>query len=307
MNIQIPERSLFSDAADLPPEDEVLPGIGPGEVGLIIAQGAVGKSLFALQIAIGIATGKPIGMGATGSIFPAMPAGPVALVFGEDLRRRVARRQAAMRSALMPEDIATVNGDHGVFVYPSTSVDTRIVTTSHGELIDGPWLDSLHAVAEGKRLVFLDSLSVLHDCQENDNGAMTHLLRTLSRRIAETTGCAVIVLHHGGKGDSSASGSRSRGASAIVYSGRWTLDMRVPDERSDDGLQWVHVQSTKANYLSDLPVCTWATRDPHSLLLHKESGEPGAVTPHGSASARGRYHGKPGVRANRAGGLSDAV
>jgi RecA-family ATPase len=78
--------------------------------------------------------------------------------------------------------------------------------------------------ATDARLIVLDTLSRIHQLDENSNGDMSHLMSMLEH-IADRTGAAVLYLHHTnkvsalqGQGDLQ---QAARGASALVDNARW--------------------------------------------------------------------------------------
>lgn len=74
------ERITLTQSATRPALDFVRPGLLAGTVGMIVGQGAIGKSMLALQIGLATATGRPV---VGGSWQPGAP-GPVTLIFGKD-------------------------------------------------------------------------------------------------------------------------------------------------------------------------------------------------------------------------------
>jgi RecA-family ATPase len=174
------KRITFLEAAEPPHFDFVLPGMLAGTVGMIVGRGAVGKSFLALHIGISVALGKPACTGMGDALWPAPASGPVAIVMGEDIPDVVHYRLHELRAALSPDDLAQIDEELDVQSWTDEQDDLRVIQRQPGGLIGhGPFYHKLRALAEGRRLVILDPLAFLHDCDENDNGDMTKLMRAL--------------------------------------------------------------------------------------------------------------------------------
>lgn len=76
----------------------------------------------------------------------------------------------------------------------------------------------------GARLIVLDTLSRIHDLDENSNGDMARLVATLEY-VAANTGASVLYLHHVSKGSArdgqTDQQQAARGASALIDNARW--------------------------------------------------------------------------------------
>ena len=125
--------------------------------------------------------------------------------------------------------------------------------------------------------MIIDTLRRIHSQDENDSGAMSELLGRLER-IATTTGCAIVFLHHTTKGSAlngqSDMQQASRGSSVLTDNIRWqsfvagmTRDeaktLRVPEEQR---ARYVRFGISKRNYgvpLGDL----WLQRSTGGLLV----------------------------------------
>ncbi|MHB1668987.1 MAG: helicase RepA family protein [Thiomonas sp.] len=251
------KRITFSEAAEPPHLDFVLPGMLAGTVGLIVGQGAVGKSFLALHIGISVALGKAACTGMGDALWPAPASGPVAIVMGEDIPHVVHYRLHELRAALSPDDLAQIDAELDVQSWTDEQDDLRVIQRQPGGLIGhGPFYAKLRALAEGRRLVILDPLAFLHDCDENNNGDMTTLMRALGG-IARATGCAILVLHHIGKSKDGDDWERSRGASSLTTAVRLQLNLTVMSEKEADeyGIAddlerhfYIRLAQVKANY-----------------------------------------------------------
>lgn len=85
-------------------------------------------------------------------------------------------------------------------------------------------LANLEARAQGFRLIVLDTLSRIHQLEENSNSDMCRVIGRLES-LADNTGAAVLYLHHTSK-TSTREGlldqqQAARGASALIDNARW--------------------------------------------------------------------------------------
>lgn len=195
-----------------PPElDFIWPGFLTGTVGALVAPGATGKSFWALQAAMAVACRVP-----GGDIVGLAPrhTGQVVYLAGEDPEPALIRRVHAIGQHLNQSAREAIA--ENLTLEPIMGKRLNIMDEAH-----------LHRVIEystGARLIVLDTLSRIHDLDENSNGAMARLVSTLEY-IAATTGASVLYLHHvnkasalGGLGDQQ---QAARGASALIDNARW--------------------------------------------------------------------------------------
>lgn len=260
-------RVTLTASATRPDLDFVLPGLLAGSVGMIVGQGAVGKSMLALQIGLGIAAGGDYGSIA-GGLWTPDRSGPVTIIAGEDPPEILQERLYWLRRAAGIDDADAEVIDRLLTVCSGDGMDLRIITKTRDGLLAGPFHDALLSVCAGQRLVVIDPLAFLHDADENDNGAATHLVRVL-RQISRETGATIVVLHHvskGGSGDREA-WTAARGASALTTAVRWQVNLAPPaagDGISDDERErWVSVLVAKQNY---------GPRQPRRLLQRGQGG-----------------------------------
>lgn len=278
------DRIYFRDCRAVPDADYVLPGLLRGTVGMLVGAGAVGKSYMALQIGAGVALGQAIGSGPAGDLIAAPTPGGVAIAYGEDPTDEVRRRIHRLMRALAPAEIARLDADtdDGLTIMSTVAEDMRVVQRCSGGYAAGPWLPRLRELVAGKRLLILDPLVYLHDCEENDSGAMGHVMRSIAQ-VAAAAHTAVLILHHTGKGagDTADEWQRARGSSALTTAVRVQYDLRGlrESEAAEWGLDdvqrrhWVRYATTKSNY--GPPVApAWARRDSQTGLLACTDPEP---------------------------------
>ena len=197
---------------DHPDIDFLWPG-GPmvGTVGALVAPGGSGKSMWALQAAIAVAGGPD-----TLGLCPRYH-GQVLYLSAEDPALIIMRRLRAIAKSV-PADPAIAFGDAVERLFIQVVVGERI------NLLDDRHVISIAEQCEGVRLVILDTLTRLHQGDENSNADMSKVIGALEH-VAAKSGAAVIYLHHtnklaalNGMGDLQ---QAARGASALIDNARW--------------------------------------------------------------------------------------
>lgn len=205
-----------------PPElDFVLPGFLAGTVGALVAPGATGKSYWALEMAMTIATGYQINpLGIDQRIHRG---GDVLYVAGEDPEVVIRRRLNSIGQHIDPlsrQDVADA-----LQIRCTTGLGFDVMTDGQ-ELIDIVMPPELQEEVGDSdyRLIILDTLSRIHTLDENSNGDMSKLLGRLEG-IARSTGASVLVLHHTSKSaarDGQLDAQQAaRGASALIDNARF--------------------------------------------------------------------------------------
>lgn len=193
-----------------PPElDFIWPGFLSGTVGALVAPGATGKSFWALEAAMAVATTGADLLGIKPSA-----SGPVVYFAAEDPAPVLIRRIHAIGRHLSPDARFSV----------AENLTLEPVMGRRMDLADDQHLSAVVEYCQGVRLVVFDTLSRFHSRDENDNGAMSGLISRMEY-IAAQTGAAVLYLHHTskasalqGQGDMQ---QAARGASALVDNARW--------------------------------------------------------------------------------------
>lgn len=207
-------------STDPPPADDVFLGLEAGKVASLVATGGTGKSWFALQAGMAVASPEAdvlrIGPGGRGRVL---------YVSGEDDADTIHRRVRAIADRLSPEARREVAKNMDVYPVVGEKVDLGGYPGCP-EFTDE--VMNLGDTFMGYRLIILDPLRKFHSLDENSNGQMSVLLDALER-VATRTGAAVLFCHHVNKlavrdGDGS-SQAVSRGASALVDNVRWSATM----------------------------------------------------------------------------------
>lgn len=191
-----------------PPLDFTLPGLIQGTVGALVSPGGAGKSMLALQLGAQIAGGPDLlGLGP-------LTAGRVIYIPAEDPPIAVRHRLYALGHHLDPVARQRV----------AENLSVKSVLGEMPNLLDPSCLDSLMELARGSRLMVLDTLRRFHLEEENASGPMSAVIGAMER-LADTTGCSVLFLHHASKsaalmgaGDQQ---QASRGSSVLVDNIRW--------------------------------------------------------------------------------------
>lgn len=202
-------RSLAAEALDEPVSLLDEPGLlDSGEVHIVAGDPGSGKSLFVVNLAAALAGGSPFHHLRRASDRPVR----VLLMLAEFTRFRASQRVKGLL-------------DHYGVQEDRLLVWTREDAPSWINLceVTGGGDDAVLSRAEdlagivrrrGIRLVVIDTLSEVHDHDENDRKGMTLVLRAL--RIVASAGCAVVVVHHNRKSPSGTNRGQGSGSMADV-------------------------------------------------------------------------------------------
>lgn len=203
---------LLAAFANEPPAlDFIWPGFLAGTVGALVAPGATGKSYWALEAAMAIACSV-----AGGDLVGLSPAsyGRVVYFAGEDPEAALVRRIHAIGRYLNEQAREAIAKNLAVMPTMGTLMNVMSDEQRAGII----------KLCAGARLIVLDTLSRIHDKDENSNGDMSRLVATLEH-IAVSTGASVLYLHHVSKGSAREGQTdqqqAARGASALIDNARW--------------------------------------------------------------------------------------
>ena len=216
---------LHAFETEPPPLDFVLPGYLAGTVGCLAAAGSTGKTFWALEAAMGVCSGE---------------ADALLLKLGISTHGKAVILNAEDPAIILHHRLHNI----GKYLAPTARAEvaanlTVSAVVGHGpNLMDKRWQEAVLRVAEGARLVVLDTLTRWHRSDENDNGAMSEILGILEG-IAEKTGAAMLFLHHVSKGMAKdgrqGEQQASRGASSLTDNARWQAYMQgMCDEAAKD-------------------------------------------------------------------------
>jgi RecA-family ATPase len=265
------------------PIDEVLVGLPIGSIGMLVGQGAIGKTMLMMQVAAGLALGRDLtqmsNIGQSHFLSP-VTSQPrrVALILGEDSHDLVHNRLVDLIEATGLDDRDVHQLDDNLRIYTQDGDDMRVVSLGRDrQMSEGPLLSGLARLGAWADLLVLDPLVRLSDADENDNTAASAVMLALSQ-LAKTRRTAIVVLHHVAKA-SGAKGEKgdwrwARGAAAYSTSSRWQVLLRpVEDEMGTVRHDVVRVEMVKHNYTrAQQPF--GLVRGPHGVLrfdLHAQS------------------------------------
>lgn len=226
-SIGIDPLDILSAFTEEPPElDFIWPGFLAGTVGALVAPGATGKSYWALEAVMSVATGVEsadlVGLRPTQH-------GPVAFFAGEDPSAVAKRRFHAIGKHLDPQARSAVAENIRFFPVMGKQLDVTYQS----------WQDWIIDTCHGCRLIVFDTLSRIHNLDENNNGDMSRVVSILEY-IASKTGAAVLYLHHISKGSAKEGAGdqqhAGRGASALVDNARWCGFVARMTEKESESL-----------------------------------------------------------------------
>lgn len=273
--------------------DFVLPGFKRGTVGGLVSPGGLGKSYWALTVAVSLACE---GFDLSGL---SHEKGRVVLLSAEDGEDVLAHRLHALKPHL-PEaaDLARF--------------DLHSCVGRDIDLLSDAWFSALVRETTGARLVILDTLSRFHSLDENSTSDMKRLVARLER-LAVESGASVLYLHHTSKAAAlnglATMQQAARGASVLVDNARWVsfLAGMAENEARQYGVsvsdipQYVRWNISKQNYGAAL-ADRWYVRGSGGVLLPCALGESrenptrpipsSPPEPPPPPTARGAYEGK---------------
>jgi RecA-family ATPase len=213
-------RSTVKD--ELPAPDIVWPGFIAGDVGVLVAPGATGKSFWALEAAISVAGADLLKLSPKNS-------GKVAYLAGEDSKLALQCRIKAIAQHLSEAKLEIIYNN----------LQLRSLRGHCLDIMDDRLLELMIAEYSGCRLIVFDTLSRMHRLDENSNGDMVQVV-TRFEYLAAETGASVLYLHHvnkmssrEGQGDQQIA---SRGATALVDNPRWCGFMARMTEKESERL-----------------------------------------------------------------------
>ncbi|MHB8978782.1 MAG: helicase RepA family protein [Trichloromonadaceae bacterium] len=235
-----------------PPLDFVLPGLLAGTVGALVAAGGTSKSAWALQAATTIAGGPDLlGLGNIDRAWR-LSTGRVAYVAAEDPELLLHHRMHGLGAMLSAVQRAEIR--ERLEILP---VNGLLLDVIESEL----WKNWLYKIAEGARLLVIDTLRRVHQLDENESGAMARLVGLLES-ICHQTGATVLFIHHANKaGATTGEAAATRGSSVLTDNARLQLNLVTMQEAEAKALevdlenrrQFVRLIYAKTNYCAPYP------------------------------------------------------
>jgi RecA-family ATPase len=239
-NIIIFEKIDILEAFDVKPEplDFVLPGLIIGTVGAIVAPGATGKSMLAMEVALSITTAIDFAGLFDGA---EIKRGDVVYFAAEDPALAIQHRLHEMG-----KHIETIDKDHSRNARMNIHEGFTVIPLmgKQPDIFNELWFNSIKEAVRGCRLLIIDTIRRFHKLEENDGGQMADMLSRLEA-IATEAGCAIVFIHHSskaaalnGQGDMQ---QASRGSSVLVDNVRWQMYLAgmSKDEAKEKGLEEV--------------------------------------------------------------------
>lgn len=237
-----------------------------GKAGLLVAKGGTGKSQFALQLGISVATGETFIQG-----WPVGKAGKCLVLAAEDeteeLHRRI--RESSRVLAENSPDAVEFNKRlrENLFVKSLVGMNNLMTTTEWSkEVTETDFREKLTNTILGigrVRLIIIDPASRFRGGQENSAEDTTRFVETIER-LVQSTGATVLVIHHTNKwsgGSTEAMQEASRGSSALTDGVRWQMNIATMNTTEakefgiieDDRRFYLTAQVTKNNYAPPQP------------------------------------------------------
>jgi RecA-family ATPase len=210
---------------------------------LLVAEGGVGKTSFAMRMAICVAGGRS---------FFGMPVrqGKVIYIGREDSRDSMHRRihwiiqreKAKMTKENRAHEISQFIADvkRNLWARSTVGKEFHLIRTVKGEVLQNTARIErlIEKMGDSPALIILDPLIRLHGSNENDNNVGTALIDA-GELMAESTGASVVFAHHTGKGKEEDAGAYAgRGSSGLVDGARNSIRLMTV---TAEALQWPNV------------------------------------------------------------------
>lgn len=220
--------------AEIPLRPWLVPGaLMEGCTHIMAAPGGTGKSLFTLQFAIMLATGKPWGR------WTPTRTCNVLMINAEDDVPEQRRRLSAARAVMGMDGRERPKGKLIMADNPSSIMTTKIDEKTKRPA-STPLVAELAAIIRHHKIdvIVVDPFAETFEGDENSNNDTKWAMKTWRDDIARATGCAVYLVHHTTKNSSDKAGSSDavRGAGALVNSARLASTLFVMDKAEASAL-----------------------------------------------------------------------
>ena len=236
-----------------------------GKAGLLAARGGTGKSFFALQLAICVATKTNL------QPWEISSARKVVYLAAEDDEEELHRRFHAICNAIAANHSAPDEFKKSLranmLIKSMVGADNRMTSDDFGrEVVPTDFVDRfLHTVAGYGRLglIIIDPASRFRGGDENRASDATRFVEALER-LAKSTGATVLVIHHVNKWsgrETEQMQEAARGSSAFTDGVRWQMNLAVMTQAEakeygiadDERSLYVSATVTKNNYAPPQP------------------------------------------------------
>lgn len=266
-----------------PPVRWLVEGLIPGGVpGVLAARAGAGKSMTALSIGMGLASG----LGVMGRPVSMEEARGVLFVGLEDDEAEFHRRFARGLELLKEDPQWTQGREGGLLRRLRPLFPNR--TSGEALYLEGQWrtlAEMANAIPGGCGLIILDTLARMADGDENKASDIRPFNEAVSA-LAQATGATVLSIHHVGKGNDAPSDKKLwqrlhpealRGSSAVEAAARFIIQMAAlsPSEAQATGLEVD--RALRGGYVAmHLSKLSSSEKGDTILLERRQAGEPGA-------------------------------
>jgi RecA-family ATPase len=242
-----------------PALDFIMPGFLSGTVGALVATSGLGKSFWAVESAMAIASGS------IGDPLSLKPGGGGRVVFCS-LEDPLAILKSRIHSI---GKVISAPARDAI----SQNLDILDLYGERIDLMNSTTVNSIVDYASGARLIVVDTLSRAHQLDENKNGEMAQLMSQMDN-ITKLTGASLLFIHHisksSGKEGRGNEASASRGASVLVDNSRFVCFLQsmtkeqAKESNVSDSDHWQYIKHgvSKVNYCMK----------PHETWLEKGGG-----------------------------------
>jgi regulatory protein RepA len=229
----------YLDIEPEPVEWTIEDSLPKGKLGLLVADGGVGKGHLALQLGISVAAEIPFLDGQY-----KVTGGNVLILTGEDDRDTIHRRvRNITRSLVDVTHRASFREliNERLFIESLSGKDIRLVQTVRDNIQKTQACDDLIESCikiPDLQLIIIDPLSRFYALNENDNGQGTFFC-SLLENLSNETGAATLLSHHNSKEGGKLTGLAAmtqhsiRGCTAFTNAARWQMNLAYLDKEKD--------------------------------------------------------------------------
>lgn len=254
-----------------PSPDDLVPGLLPDPAwvryALMIGTGGLGKSMFGLQVAMGLAAGLPIA-----GWWQPRAATRVVFVSGEDSKLPIWNRvhHMAQASGWSEEDIERAHANLRILDLTAHLNRYQLMRLDGSTYV--PNLDAIEELVAwvqtggGCELLLLDTL-VRFAAQAEESNPNASAFVAAMESMSEALHAMILALHHTSKsGRQVANQHSARGASALVDNSRHVLNLAPSMKGKVEQPGKVELTIGKASYMARDGARMTLTRGPHGVL-----------------------------------------